>query len=53
MSPYDSGTHALNSEPRKLVPDEQGNLWEESPEIENTISKREGKEETAANSPLL
>lgn len=26
-------THALNPEPRKLVPDEQGNLWEESPEI--------------------
>lgn len=26
-------THALNPEPRKLAPDEQGNLWEESPEI--------------------
>lgn len=25
-------THALNSEPRNLIPDEQGNLWEVSPE---------------------
>lgn len=25
-------THALNQEPRSLVPDEQGNLWETSPE---------------------
>lgn len=24
--------HALNPEPRNLVPDEQGNLWETSPE---------------------
>ena len=24
--------HALNPEPRSLVPDEQGNLWETSPE---------------------
>ena len=25
-------THALNSEPRNLIPDEQGNLWEVAPE---------------------
>lgn len=25
-------THALNPEPHNLVPDEQGNLWEVSPE---------------------
>ena len=25
-------THALNPEPRNLVPDGQGNLWETSPE---------------------
>lgn len=25
-------THALNPEPRNLIPDEQGNLWETSPE---------------------
>lgn len=24
--------HALNPEPHNLVPDEQGNLWESSPE---------------------
>lgn len=24
-------THAMNSEPRNLIPDEHGNLWEVSP----------------------
>ena len=27
-----NAVHALNSEPRNLVSDEQGNLWEVSPE---------------------